>query len=109
MSASSSVTVHGPPVSGAGGLGVGVGGGVRTGEGWAGGLSGPTQRIASATTTPVALSESITPWLAPGWNSYWPSDCQVPPPTCWFTATLARPAVDITWYSTISARFGPLD
>ena len=52
----------------------------------------PTKRIASATTTPSALSVSVTPWLLLGWKSKAPSCCQLLPLVFWLTAALEAPA-----------------
>src|SRR5690348_15563253 len=60
---------------------------------------GPTKRMASATTTPSALSLIHTLWPLPGSKSKVPSCCQLPPLIFWLTDTL----VAFTWYVALLA------
>src|SRR5919204_2755413 len=88
----------------AGGWAAGIGLSAVTGLG----VLGPSQRIASATTTPVELSVSVTPWSLPGSNWKLPSDCHTPPLACWFSMTGWVPSSDATQYVALVARSGPL-
>src|SRR5579864_8273606 len=66
-----------------------------------------TQRTASATTMPSALSLSVTDWPEPPLKSNTPSENHVPPPLRWSTATELEPAALTTTYGALLARLAP--